>query len=95
MKFGNEFWLILFREYISPKLFAVCIHKLGLTCLFTKDKELENMLIVSFTFGGHVLIISYKKLLIHLYNSQIELILQYSSAGLTEFNYKCTHILGP
>ncbi len=23
MKFGNEFWLILFREYISPKLFAV------------------------------------------------------------------------
>jgi hypothetical protein len=26
MKFGNEFWLILFREYISPKLFAV--HKL-------------------------------------------------------------------
>jgi hypothetical protein len=24
MKFGNEFWLILFREYISPKLFAVC-----------------------------------------------------------------------
>jgi hypothetical protein len=24
MKFGNEFWLILFQEYISPKLFAVC-----------------------------------------------------------------------
>jgi hypothetical protein len=24
MKFGNDFWLILFREYISPKLFAVC-----------------------------------------------------------------------
>ncbi len=23
MKFGNEFWLILFQEYISPKLFAV------------------------------------------------------------------------
>ncbi len=23
MKFGNEFWLIFFREYISPKLFAV------------------------------------------------------------------------
>jgi hypothetical protein len=23
MKFVNEFWLILFREYISPKLFAV------------------------------------------------------------------------
>ncbi len=23
MKFGNEFWLILFREYIVPKLFAV------------------------------------------------------------------------
>jgi hypothetical protein len=23
MKFGNEFWLILFREHISPKLFAV------------------------------------------------------------------------
>ncbi len=23
MKFGKEFWLILFREYISPKLFAV------------------------------------------------------------------------
>ncbi len=23
MKLGNEFWLILFREYISPKLFAV------------------------------------------------------------------------
>jgi hypothetical protein len=23
MKFGNEFWLILVREYISPKLFAV------------------------------------------------------------------------
>jgi hypothetical protein len=23
MKFGNEFWLILFREYINPKLFAV------------------------------------------------------------------------
>ncbi len=27
MKFGNEFWLILFREYISPKLFAVCIRE--------------------------------------------------------------------
>jgi hypothetical protein len=23
IKLGNEFWLILFREYISPKLFAV------------------------------------------------------------------------
>jgi hypothetical protein len=23
MKFGNQFWLILFREYINPKLFAV------------------------------------------------------------------------
>jgi hypothetical protein len=23
MKFGNEFWLILSREYISPNLFAV------------------------------------------------------------------------
>jgi hypothetical protein len=23
MKFGNEFWLILFWEYISPNLFAV------------------------------------------------------------------------
>jgi hypothetical protein len=23
MKFGNEFWLILFQDYISPKLFAV------------------------------------------------------------------------
>ena len=23
MKFGNEFWLILIREYIIPKLFAV------------------------------------------------------------------------
>jgi hypothetical protein len=27
MKFGNEFWLILFREYISPNLFAVRVHK--------------------------------------------------------------------
>jgi hypothetical protein len=26
MKFGNEFWLILFREYISPNLFAVCAY---------------------------------------------------------------------
>jgi hypothetical protein len=25
MKFGKEFWLILFREYISLKLFAECI----------------------------------------------------------------------
>ncbi len=25
MKFGNEFLLILFREYISPNLFAVCV----------------------------------------------------------------------
>ncbi len=24
MKFGNEFWLILFQEYIIPNLFAVC-----------------------------------------------------------------------
>jgi hypothetical protein len=24
MKFRNELWLILFREYISPNLFAVC-----------------------------------------------------------------------
>ncbi len=24
MKFGNEFWLILYREYINPNLFAVC-----------------------------------------------------------------------
>jgi hypothetical protein len=23
MKFGNEFWLIIFREYVSPKLYAV------------------------------------------------------------------------
>jgi hypothetical protein len=23
MKFGNEFWDILFRDYISPNLFAV------------------------------------------------------------------------
>jgi hypothetical protein len=23
MKFGNEFWLILFQEYISPNLVAV------------------------------------------------------------------------
>jgi hypothetical protein len=23
IKFGNEFWLILFREHISPKLFAM------------------------------------------------------------------------
>jgi hypothetical protein len=23
MKFGNEIWLIIFWEYISPKLFAV------------------------------------------------------------------------
>jgi hypothetical protein len=23
IKLGNEFWLILFGEYISPKLFAV------------------------------------------------------------------------
>jgi hypothetical protein len=28
MKFGNEFWLILFREYISPNLFAVLDLKL-------------------------------------------------------------------
>jgi hypothetical protein len=26
MKFGNEFWLILFREYVSQKLFAVYLH---------------------------------------------------------------------
>ncbi len=26
MKFGNEFWLILFQEYISPKLFAVKVN---------------------------------------------------------------------
>jgi hypothetical protein len=25
MKFGNEFWLILFREYIIPNLFAVSL----------------------------------------------------------------------
>jgi hypothetical protein len=25
MKFGTEFWQILFRKYISPNLFAVCI----------------------------------------------------------------------
>ncbi len=24
MEFGKEFWLILFREHIIPKLFAVC-----------------------------------------------------------------------
>jgi hypothetical protein len=29
MKFGNEFWLILFREYISPKLFAVHVKAEG------------------------------------------------------------------
>jgi hypothetical protein len=29
MKFGNELWLILFREYISPNLFAVCNSSYG------------------------------------------------------------------
>jgi hypothetical protein len=29
MKFGKEFWLILFREYISPNLFAVWTEKAG------------------------------------------------------------------
>jgi hypothetical protein len=29
MKFGNEFWQILFREYITPKLFAVLRESVG------------------------------------------------------------------
>ncbi len=38
MKFGNEFWLILFREYISPKLFAVWYHILTVARLPTPLK---------------------------------------------------------
>jgi hypothetical protein len=30
MKFGNEFWLILFQEYINPKLFAVWVASIGI-----------------------------------------------------------------
>jgi hypothetical protein len=31
MKFGNEFWIILSREYISPNLFAVYLRLFGST----------------------------------------------------------------
>ncbi len=35
MKFGNEFWLILFREYKSPKLFAARqVERAGVQHLF-------------------------------------------------------------
>jgi hypothetical protein len=37
MKFGNEFWQILFQEYISPKLFEVCLPSL----LGDEDKGIE------------------------------------------------------
>jgi hypothetical protein len=39
MKFGNEFWLILFREYISPNLFAVQTEQLVSRLL--KNPEFE------------------------------------------------------
>ncbi len=41
MKFGNEFWLILFQEYISPKLFAVCPIR---GCMQMNHKLLYNVL---------------------------------------------------
>jgi len=38
MKFGNEFWLILSQEYISPNLIAVC----GAEKLREREKKTEN-----------------------------------------------------
>ncbi len=42
MHFGNEFWLILFREYISPKLFAVQIRLTRCLAWFTGPKLIAN-----------------------------------------------------
>jgi hypothetical protein len=42
MKFGNEVWLILFREYISPKLFAV--HCADVRSPYQQNAELTSVL---------------------------------------------------
>jgi hypothetical protein len=50
MKFGNEFWLILIREYIIPNLFAVQQTTWPVT---TKLKiEGKKLAVVSATGGG-------------------------------------------
>jgi hypothetical protein len=47
MKFGNEFWLILFREYISPKLFAAHEH-IVLTNGITSEQYHSNQQVFNF-----------------------------------------------
>jgi hypothetical protein len=42
MKFGNEFWLILSREYISPNLFAV-LYKSNLRTDRTIRLRIKNL----------------------------------------------------
>jgi hypothetical protein len=42
MKFGNEFWLILFQEYISPKLFAVRDFR----CCWHRGQVVANHLVI-------------------------------------------------
>jgi hypothetical protein len=45
MKFRNEFWLILFREYISLKLFAVQISTIILSIEAEGLRELDQHVI--------------------------------------------------
>ncbi len=48
MKFGNEFWLIFFREYISPKLFAVCPENFALQAHATVTLTLHLHVILKY-----------------------------------------------
>jgi hypothetical protein len=42
MKFGNEFWLIIIREYIIPNLFAVWNYKLQRIMSFSRASVLDD-----------------------------------------------------
>ncbi len=61
MKFGNKFWLILFREYISPELFAVRMKKVFDVHTRTASERLKLVLLQLWrlndqTIGGFICI---------------------------------------
>jgi hypothetical protein len=55
MKFGNEFWLILFREYISPNLFAVLLYRGKKDCRRGKGREPLSPVLAEGREGGGML----------------------------------------
>jgi hypothetical protein len=66
MKFGNEYWLILFREYIDPKLFAVhCGVGTGKNRPMTEEGSISVRILrmtIDFTgaIKGHLCIMKYR-----------------------------------